>query len=163
MERPEPLVPVGVDALPFRIGLDLVADPDTRLHRLPGVDEHPRRNASEQRRTVGCALLDGRPLERQSEHGRDDPKPKLAARPSTGDAASRDLAPQLAYYLEAVAQPVRHSFHDGTNQCSPVVTQRETDEGAACVRIGVRSALAGEIGKEGQSLHARLPLPSLPG
>ena len=84
-----------------------------------------RGDAAEQRRAVGRALLDRRPLERDAEHRGDDPQPELAARAAAGDAADGRLDAELTQQLERVAQPVRDAFEHRADERAAVVSQRE--------------------------------------
>ena len=57
-----------------------------RRHRRLDVGPDAARDAAQQRRAVGRALLDRGPLERQLEHRGDDPQPQLRARAAARDA-----------------------------------------------------------------------------
>ena len=63
--------------------------------------------------------------------------------------------PAVDHQVEPVAQPERHALEHGPRQVPPVVADRQPDERAARQRVGVRAALAGEVGQEQQAVAAR--------
>src|SRR4051794_18633656 len=70
-----PLLPVRLD--PPAHGVYPTGGAHARRDGLGRVREHASRDAAEQRGAVGGALLDREPLDRQLEHGGDDPQPQL--------------------------------------------------------------------------------------
>ena len=84
-------------------------------------------------------------------------EPELAARAAAGDAADLGLDAERPQQLERVEEAVRNALEDGTGQRAAVVPQRQADEGAARVRVGVRRALAREVRREAQTLRTRRP------
>ena len=95
-----------------------------------------------QRGTVRGPLVRGGPLQRQVEHGRDDPSPESAPRPAARHPADRWLYAELAQQLERVAQGVGHAFEHRPHERAAVVSKRQTDERAPRIRVRVRCALA---------------------
>ena len=75
--------------------------------------------------------------------------------PETRPTSARDA--ELAEQLERVAQAERDAFERGAPERAAVVAERQPDERAAGIGIGVRRSLAREIGGELQALDARLP------
>ena len=123
----------------------------------------PAGDAAQQRRAEGRALVHGRALQRQLQHRRDDPQPQLAARAAAAGERRR---------------PRSTSAHAGRRQSrSPQATPSSTartsaprswrsarpGERAARVGVGVRRALAGQVGQEGQALDAGRPRRGLGG
>ena len=90
-----------------------------------------------------------------SEHVGEDLAPERAGR-----AAARrpDLVgrrhPGGDHQVEAVAQPERDALEHRPGQVPPVVGDGQPDERAAGERVGVRAALAGEVGQEQQAVAA---------
>ena len=142
---------------PIRDRLDRVPHAHAGGHRLGDVGEDTPGDSAEERCAVGGSLLRHRALEREAEDGGDDPEPQRAPGAAAGCAAHRDRAAERAQHLEAVAQAVGDALEHGADERAAVVPQREADEGAARVRVGVRRPLAGEVGQEDQALHAGLP------
>ena len=64
------------------------------------------------------------------------------ARAAARDAPDLGLHAELAQQLERVAQPVGDALEHRAPERAAVVAKREAGEGAACVRVGVRRALA---------------------
>ena len=58
------------------------------------------------------------------------------------------------HQVEAVAQAERDALEHRPGQVAPVVAERQPDERAARQRVGVRAALAGEVGQEQQPVAA---------
>ena len=80
-----------------------------RRDGLVHVAPEPAGDAAEQRRAVGRALLDGEPLERDLEHGRDDLQPQLAARAAAGDAAALAAADEVERVAQAAGDALEHA------------------------------------------------------
>ena len=108
-------------------------------------------DAAEQRGTVRGAGVDGDALEGQLQHRRDDPQPQLAARAATAHAPHRGPAAEIRHEVERVAQSERHALEHGTDERAAVVAEGKSDERATRVGIGVRRALAREVGEEVQT------------
>ena len=64
---------------------------------------------------------------------------------------------ELAQQVERVAQPVGDALEHRAHERAAVVAQRQAGERAARVGVGVRRALAGEVGQEREPLGARAP------
>ena len=156
--RRKSLVAVGVRRDPRRLRFDATGHPHAPLGRSARAVERPVAAAGEERGAVRRALLDGDRLERQVEHRRDDLAPQRAARAAARDAADVGPNAERAQQLERVAQPVRDAFEHRAHERAAIVAQRQADEGAARVRIGVRRPLAGEVRREEQPLAAGRPL-----
>ena len=56
---------------------------------------------------------------------------------------------------QAVAERIGDAFHDRADHVAARVLERQADERAAGVRVGVRRAFAGEVGQEEQALRRR--------
>ena len=115
-------------------------------------------HAAEQRGAVGGALVDHGRLERASRA----PTRRSRSHSSRARAAARDApharAPaELLDEVERVAQAEGHALEHRPRQGAAVVAQAEAREGAARPRVGVRRALAGQVGREEQPLDPRLP------
>jgi len=139
------------------IGLDHRDRAHARGCGLVGVGEHAGRDAAEQRGTVGRAGIHERALEWHVEDRREDLEPELAARSTTGHArmgwCTAQLADELEAFTQAEGDPLEHRAHER----AAIVAQAQPDEGAARVGVGMGGPLAGEIGREAQSLGTRLP------
>ena len=82
---------------------------------------------------------------------------RLAAGAAAGHAPDRRVDAELAQQLERVAQPVRDAFQHRAHERARVVAEREPDERAARVRVGVRRALAREVRLEEEALGPGRP------
>ena len=89
-----------------------------------------------------------------TEHRRDDLQPQLAA----GAAARHAAALAASDQIERVAQTARNALEHGAHERAAVVANLEPGERAAGVRIGVRSAFAGQVRQEREAVDARVPL-----
>ena len=63
--------------------------------------------------------------------------------------------PARDHQVEAVAQPEGDALQHGAGQVAPVVADGQADERAPGQRVGVRAALAGQVGQEEQPVAAR--------
>ena len=72
----------------------------------------------------------------------------LAVPPPEARIWARRRHPGLDHEVQPVAQAERHALEDRPRQVAPVVGEGQADERAARERIGVRRALAGEVGEE---------------
>ena len=142
---------------PLRVGHDRSPTRTQRATASLGVGEdcRPRRRRAAPRRTP--TLLRGRRLEREAEHGGDDPAPQSRARAATRDARHARLDAERAQQVERVAQAERDALEDRADEGATVVAQLEADERAARVRVGVRRPLAGEVRQEQEAVDTRLP------
>ena len=82
-------------------------------------------------------------------------RPLRAPPPDT--RPERRAAGHLADEVQAVAQAERDALEHRSHERAAVVAQRQPAERAARAGVGVRGALAGEVGQERQPLDARLP------
>ena len=121
------------------------------------VGEDTGADAAEEGRTVGRALLGLRPFERKAEDGSDDREPELAAGAAARDAGELCFDADALQELERIAEPVRDPFEHGADERPAVVPELQADEGAARVRVGVRGALALEIGLEEEAFGTGRP------
>ncbi len=80
--------------------------------------------------------------------------PERALRAAPGRADLPHGHAQPLDDLQAVAHRVGHAFHDRPHQVPARVGQRQPDEAAPGVRVGVRRPFAGEVGQEEQPFAA---------
>ena len=151
------LAPVAIGLDPLRDRLDPLPGPDRRGDG--GVDVGPDagRNTAEKRGAEGGAGVDRDALERQLEDRGDDPQPLLAAGAAAGDPSALRRGADLAEQVERVAEPERDALEHRPDEGAAIVAQPESDEGTAGIGVGVRGALAGEVGQEQQALAPRRP------
>ena len=112
------------------------------------VGPRARGDATEDRGAEGRALVNRDSLKRQLEHRGDDPQPQLAARAAAGDATQLRSAAKLADEVERVAQAERDPLEHRADQRAAVVAEPEPHKRRPSVGIGVRGALAREVGEE---------------
>jgi hypothetical protein len=121
-EQPCRLVAVLVGGAPPRFRLDSLADSNAGRHGLVDVPEDACGDAAEKCRSIRGALVRRCALEREIEHGREDPQPEIAARASARDATHARLDAELLEQLEGVAQAVRNSFQNRPRHRATVVS-----------------------------------------
>ena len=118
----------------------------------------PGGHPAEQRRAVGGALVDHGRLERHPEHRGDDLQPQLRARAAARDAPHARAPAELLDEVQRVAQREGHALEHRAREGAAVVAQAEPGERAARGRVGVRRALARQVGREEQPLDPGLPV-----
>src|SRR6266576_2489360 len=91
VEQPETLVALLVGEAPARFRLDSLADANAGGDGLVHVPEDACGDAAEKCRSIRGAFVHRRALEREIEHGRQDPQPEIAARASARDATRARL------------------------------------------------------------------------
>ena len=133
-------------------------DADAARDGLVGAREDSLADTREQRGAERGALLGLHPLEWQPEHRGDDLQPQLAACSAAGDASD---------FEESLPSSFRSSSESRRPNATPSSIARQSaprswrsdrpGERAARVRIRVRRALAGEVGREHQPFDAGLP------
>src|SRR5688572_4232399 len=156
-------VTVLVARRPGSVRLDGLAHANARCDCLVRTCERAAGDAREERRPVRRALVDDAPLERQAERGRDDLEPEPTVRAAAGRAARRRLDAEPAQKLERVAQSVRHALEHGAYESAAVMVERDARERSPGVRIGMRRALALEVGEKGRSAGSGVAGCGLPG
>ena len=127
---------------------------DSFLH----VGEDACSDSAEQRRAERRALLRRRALERQLEHGRDDPRARARCARRRRTRGRLGLHADRTEELERVPQAERHALEHGADERAAVVAEREAGEGrtrASGSTCGVRSPA--RYGQERQPLDTRRP------
>jgi len=130
---------------------------DAVRNRVVDVREDTRRDAAEERRAVRGSLRRHGGLEREVEHGRDDPPPQRGPGAPARDPCRTRVDAELAQKLERVAQAEGHPFQHRADESAAVVPQLEPDERAARIRVGVWRALTGQVGREEQPVDPGRP------
>jgi hypothetical protein len=92
---------------------------------------------------------------RAGEHIRQDLQPERAARAAARNPDLLDAHAQALGDLDQAAQRERDAFEDCAGEVAVVVPGGEAEPAAARVGIGMRRALAREVGQEDQAIGAR--------